>query len=88
MAFTAAGLVFALSPLMILLFAAEMCTVESLYSMHSLTEDTVGKAIVYVVFKLPCSILFPVFLGALGTTIVAVLDTLSIICVIRESAKI
>lgn len=87
MTVNAASIVFAFSPLMVLLFAAEMCTVETLYNRHELTEDTVGKAIAYVLLKLPCSMLIPVFFGLLGAIVVLLLDVASIVYIVHRSIK-
>lgn len=82
-----AGLVFAFSPLMILLFAAEMCTVETLYNTRKLTGDTVGKALAYVVLKLPCSMIIPVLLGLLGAAVIFILDATSVAYIVRNNMK-
>lgn len=74
----AASLVFALSPLLIVLFAFEMSLVDELYGRGILDHDGMGKAVAYVALKLPGSLVLPLVTNGYGAVLVGVLDIISV----------
>ena len=84
---SAAYLIFALSPLLIVLFAFEMSLIDGLYNLGVLDHDAMGRAVAYVVLKLPCSLVLPFVTNGYGAILVGMLDAVSIGCIIYASRK-
>lgn len=92
MRINAAGLMFAISPLLILLFAAEMCAIEDKlrYGLLPPVGDGMGRsdwAVVYTMLKLPASLVVPVFAGTAGAAAILALDAASVVDMFRAYRK-
>lgn len=78
----------ALSPLIVFFFACEMTSMTELYNVSLIPEASFNRRTVYFVFKLPASVLLPVFLEWTGVAIVAVLDIVSVLIIIRQERQL
>lgn len=73
----AAYLGFALSPLLVVLFAFEMSLVQELYNRYVLGYNGMGRAVAYVVLKLPASLVLPLVTCGYGAILIGLLDAVS-----------
>ena len=83
-----ANATFAVSPLTIVLFAAEICAIEDMINGGRLSISSSGwkngnYAILYVMLKNPLSLILPVATGLPGAVIVIALDIVSIVAIVR-----
>lgn len=69
---------FALAPLLILLFAIEMASVEDRYA-HGLPEKAMSRRVALYVAKLPLGIVLPAVLGWPGFAAVLAADAASLL---------
>ena len=86
-----AGIMFAVSPLLIVLFAFEMCAIDEVAGHGTLEpwlgNDAANKARFYAMTKLPASLVVPVIGGMAGLAAVAVLDAASVMLIIKLCTK-
>ena len=78
----------ACSPLLVLLFAFEMTSLQDCYNLGILSERDMSVRVAYYVFKLPIGVLLPIFLNVKGALALAALSVYSIISIIREQHAI
>ncbi len=78
----------ACSPLLVLLFAFEMTSLQDCYNLGILSERDMSVRVAYYVFKLPIGVLLPIFLNVKGALALAALSVCSIISIILEQRKI